>query len=81
MLSSIKGGMLMESWYSIYEIGRLRHRELERKYGNPHVLRAYAVKRKEQKSRIKKMIRKSMATFGGYLETWGQMLQKKFQTC
>ena len=71
----------MENWYSAHEIGRLRHLEIERKYGNPHLLRAYAEKKRQKKIRRSRLYRKGLAAFGRFLETWGQALQKKFQTC
>ena len=76
-----KGGRLMDNWYSIYEIGRSRHHELERKYGNPHRIAAYHLKREAARAKRRQLYRRTMAAFGRILETWGQELQKKFQTC
>ncbi len=71
----------MDNWYSTYEIGMARHRELQNTYANPHLIEAYALKRQKRKKWIRKMVRKTLSTLGRLLETWGQVLQKRFQTC
>ena len=71
----------MESWYSIYEIGRMRHRELVLKYSNPHMVRVYAEKQRQRKAARSRFYRNVVAALGRRLETWGRVLQKKVQTC
>lgn len=73
----------MENWYAQYLIMKIRHKEFEDQYANPHLLRARALMEKKpvKQKRISRMGRRIMAALGRYLETLGQVLQKKFQTC
>ena len=71
----------MDNWYSIYEMGMARHRAFENEYTNPHLIRAYALKDKEKKKKFRKLYRRILSALGRLLETWGRVLQKKFQTC
>lgn len=68
----------MENWYAIYEIGRLRQKELEQ---NAERLRLIRAASRGKRQDFKRMYRKNLASLGKNLETLGQMLQKRYQKC
>ncbi len=71
----------MNNWYLISEAGKERVMERQNKYADLHLIRANVLEDKERKKWLNRISRRSLTTLGRVLETWGQVLQKKFRTC
>ncbi len=68
----------MENWFMVHEMVKQRQLEMEKEYTTYYEVSDLMLK-KQKKRKI--MIHKIVNTIGRFLETWGKVLQKKYQTC
>ncbi len=68
----------MENWYAISQYEKARQKEIVTEIRNHYLIRSA---RRERRGVTGRAYRKALKGFGKYLETLGQALQKKSQTC
>ncbi len=77
-LIPIKKEGKMDNWFAIFQYEKARQREIVTEIRNNYLIRSARRERKEVTGRA---YQKVLTGLGKYLETLGQALQKKFQTC